>query len=43
MRQKRILPRIMWFVLLWSGSVVALFIASFAIKLLMSMAGLRSS
>ncbi|WP_457976336.1 DUF2474 family protein [Enterobacter sp. SA197] len=32
----------MWFVLLWLGSVLALFVASSLIKLLMSMAGLHT-
>lgn len=34
--------KVMWFIFLWFSSVLALFIASTLIKLLMSFAGLRT-
>ncbi|SKC21547.1 Protein of unknown function [Kosakonia radicincitans] len=39
---KRIAPKIMWFVGLWFASVLALFLVSSVLRLLMSMVGLRA-
>lgn len=41
-KQKAAAKKVMWFILLWFGSVFSLFIASSLIKLLMSMAGLHT-
>ncbi|MBV8874753.1 MAG: DUF2474 domain-containing protein [Metakosakonia sp.] len=41
-KQSGTVKKVMWFISLWFGSVLALFIASTLIKLLMTMAGLHT-
>ncbi|SFE58058.1 Protein of unknown function [Phytobacter palmae] len=41
-KQSGTTKKIIWFISLWFGSVLALFIASTLIKLLMTMAGLHT-
>ena len=41
-KQSGAVKKVMWVILLWFGSVLALFIASTLIKLLMTMAGLHT-